>query len=138
MKGCDYEGYEFGGGYIDSTCIEGYLWDLDSCDEPGGGLTHGGEWACPRCNTERYLLDRAEEAGDGSCGKSMMTPWCGATIWEAAIVMAKKQNPSVAAKVLASIPPFTATDWPDRQAVYDGRASWENTIDRQWPWSVSP
>ena len=129
---CDYEGYEFGGGYID-----GYLWDLDSCDEPGGGLTHGGEWACPKCNTERYLLDRAEDATDGSCGRSMATPWCGATIWEAAVGMAKKHNPDVAAKVLASVPPFIATHGPDRQAVYDGRASWENTIDRQWPWPIA-
>lgn len=51
-SGCGYTGYEFGGGYPDSTCIEGYLWDLDSCDEPGGGFTHGGDIPCPKCNPE--------------------------------------------------------------------------------------
>ena len=51
-SGCGYTGYEFGGGYLDSTCIDGYLWDLDSCDEPGGGLRSGGDIPCPQCNPE--------------------------------------------------------------------------------------
>lgn len=51
-SGCGYTGYEFGAGYPDSTCIDGYLWDLDSCDEPGGGLTVGGDIHCPSCNPE--------------------------------------------------------------------------------------
>lgn len=50
--GCGYTGYEFGGGYLDSTCIDGYLWDLDSCDDAGGGLTKGGEIPCPKCNAD--------------------------------------------------------------------------------------
>lgn len=24
---CDYQGYDFGAHYIDSQCIDGYLWD---------------------------------------------------------------------------------------------------------------
>lgn len=51
-SGCGYSGYEFGGGYLDSTCIDGFLWDLDSCDEPGGGLTQGGDIPCPQCNPQ--------------------------------------------------------------------------------------
>ena len=49
-NGCDYTGYDFGAPYPDSCCIDGYLWDLDSCDEPGGGLRSGGDIPCPRCN----------------------------------------------------------------------------------------
>lgn len=40
--GCGYSGYEFGASYNDSICLEGYLWDLDSCDIPGGPLYDGG------------------------------------------------------------------------------------------------
>lgn len=52
---CGYEGYDFGARYPDSICIDGYLWDLDSCDEPGGPLHHGGDIGCPGCNTRKYL-----------------------------------------------------------------------------------
>ena len=134
--GCDYAGYEFGGGYIDSTCIEGYLWDLDSCDEPGGGLTHGGEWACPRCNTRQYLADALEDAQSYSSGTSMGTPHCGAVSWEGAIRKAKSENSAEAKAFLATVKPFVASDWPDRQAVYDGRASWDATVEVTWPWSA--
>jgi hypothetical protein len=51
-EGCGYTGYEFNMPYPNSTCIEGFLWDLDSCDEPGGGLTQGGDIPCPQCNPE--------------------------------------------------------------------------------------
>lgn len=51
---CGYQGFEFGGGYLDAQCIDGYLWDLDSCDEPGGVLYHGGEIPCPKCDPEGY------------------------------------------------------------------------------------
>lgn len=50
--GCDYQGSHFGATYEDACCIDGYLWDLDSCDEPGGPLRHGGEIPCPKCNAQ--------------------------------------------------------------------------------------
>lgn len=137
-RACNYSGYEFGGGYLDSTCIEGYLWDLDSCDEPGGGLMHGGEWACPRCNTRQFLSDAAENAGDGSCGESMFHPWCGATLWEGSLALAMRENKAETEAFLATLAPFTATDWPDRVAVMEGRAPWDQTIDRTWPWPIIP
>ena len=31
---CGYQGKHFGAWYEDAICIDGYLWDLDSCDEP--------------------------------------------------------------------------------------------------------
>lgn len=53
--GCNYEAPTFGAHYPDGTCIDGYMWDLDSCDEPGGGLTSGGDTPCPWCNTTEHI-----------------------------------------------------------------------------------
>lgn len=39
----------FGAEYTDTCCIDGELWDLDSCDEPGGLLSVGGDIPCPFC-----------------------------------------------------------------------------------------
>lgn len=44
----------FGASYPDATCIDGYLWDLDKCDE-NGGLYGGGDDPCPFCNKEEYI-----------------------------------------------------------------------------------
>lgn len=53
--GCKYEAPTFGAHYPDGVCIDGYMWDLDSCDEPGGELHSGGDIPCPSCNTVEYL-----------------------------------------------------------------------------------
>lgn len=53
--GCNYEAPTFGAHYPDGTCIDGYMWDLDSCDEPGGELCIGGDDPCPWCNTVEFL-----------------------------------------------------------------------------------
>lgn len=45
----------FGAMYQDSQCIDGYLWDLDSCDEPCGPLHNGGDIPCPFCNPEEHV-----------------------------------------------------------------------------------
>jgi len=49
----------FGAHYPDACCIDGFLWDLDSCDSSNDNgtvvLTYGGEDPCPFCNTEAYL-----------------------------------------------------------------------------------
>lgn len=58
--GCNYEAPTFGAGYPDGTCIDGWMWDLDSCDEPGGGLLHGGDMPCPWCNTAEYIEWRGD------------------------------------------------------------------------------
>jgi len=60
-KGCDYQGSHFGANYEDACCFEGYLWDLDSCDEPGGPLSHGGDIPCPKCNTDECVGYYAED-----------------------------------------------------------------------------
>lgn len=53
-RGCDYRGKHFGASYVDAQCFKGYLWDEDSCDEPGGPLRNGGDIPCPQCNREEY------------------------------------------------------------------------------------
>ncbi|PKF50903.1 hypothetical protein [Enterovibrio nigricans] len=56
--GCDYKGYEFGAHYLDSTCIDGYLWDMDSggTDEHGDHyLDSGGDIPCPQCNAKKHI-----------------------------------------------------------------------------------
>lgn len=61
---CGYQGPHFGAHYDDATCIDGYLWDLDSCDQPGGLLSHGGDMACPCCNTREYVADIRQLSGN--------------------------------------------------------------------------
>lgn len=53
--GCNYEAPTFGAGYPDGTCYKGFMWDLDSCDEPGGPLMSGGDQPCPHCNTAEFM-----------------------------------------------------------------------------------
>lgn len=63
---CNYSGSHFGSGYPDAVCIDGYLWDADSCDAPGGPLFSGGEIPCPQCSREEWLehgRERVEEEG---------------------------------------------------------------------------
>lgn len=44
----------FGVSYPDARCINGYLWDLDKCDE-NGNLYGVGDIPCPFCNTEKFI-----------------------------------------------------------------------------------
>lgn len=44
----------FGAPYPDARCIDGYLWDLDKCNENGLYST-GDNPPCPFCNTEAYI-----------------------------------------------------------------------------------
>lgn len=78
-KSCGYEGAHFGAHYNDATCIDGYLWDLDSYDD--GELLSGGELACPNCNTEAFLRQIATELNEGIEGyRTTNVP-----IWEAVV-----------------------------------------------------
>jgi len=55
---CDYEGREFGAFYLDSVCINGYLWDMDSGganDDGGIYLDIGGDIPCPKCNLKGWV-----------------------------------------------------------------------------------
>jgi hypothetical protein len=52
ILGCNYRGSHFGAIYPDAQCSDGFLWDEDSCDEPGGPLLVGGDIPCPKCNPQ--------------------------------------------------------------------------------------
>lgn len=65
---CGYEGSHFGANYPDAACIDGYLWDLDSCDEAGGPLSSGGDIGCPCCNTREYV-DYCDVRLSGNAGQ---------------------------------------------------------------------
>ena len=34
---CEYQGHELGAAYLDSCCIDGYLWDADSSEATPDG-----------------------------------------------------------------------------------------------------
>ncbi len=64
---CDYQGHDFGAHYPDSTCIDGYLWDLDSggVDDSGNSyLDIGGYVPCPKCNAKAWVKYNADEFQD--------------------------------------------------------------------------
>ena len=44
----------FGASYPDARCINGYLWDLDKCNE-NGELYGEGDIPCPYCKTEEFI-----------------------------------------------------------------------------------
>ena len=55
----------FGAIYPDACCIDGYLWDLDSCDSPGSNLlTSGGDDPCPFCNYDEAIARCADALWD--------------------------------------------------------------------------
>ncbi|USX34860.1 hypothetical protein NH673_16815 [Pseudomonas putida] len=60
IKPCDYQGRHFGAPYPDAQCVDGFLWDEDSCDVPGGPLLSGGDIPCPKCNAEAYADHQRE------------------------------------------------------------------------------
>jgi hypothetical protein len=45
----------FGAKYPDARCIEGYLHDLDNCDEEGNLYTMTESHPCPFCNTDEFI-----------------------------------------------------------------------------------
>lgn len=104
---CDYEGHDFGASYIDTCCIDGYLWDLDSCDEPGGPLFGGGDMPCPKCNTLEYLEHAKEEVESCVSGSvsvsSGSVAYTGEGIWLSAVRKAESLNPDGAAAALKKL-----------------------------------
>lgn len=61
---CDFHEPYFGATYPDACCIDGYLWDLDSCDEPGGDLHVGGDVPCPQCNHAGWIDSFEDELNE--------------------------------------------------------------------------
>lgn len=78
-RACTYTGVHFGAAYPDAVCIDGLLWDLDSCAEPGGPLRNGGEIPCPTCNHESWLehaRDQIENDGYLAADRGLPAECC--------------------------------------------------------------
>ena len=56
---CGHQGIYFG---EDGICIDGHMWDLDSCDKAGGPLSSGGDIPCPECNHDEWLKNCCENS----------------------------------------------------------------------------
>ena len=96
-KSCGYEGSHFGAAYDDATCIDGFLWDLDSIED--GMLTSGGDRACPQCNTEGYLRAAAEELNEGISGNNTTN----VPIWSNIVTGCRELNPECTEAALKAI-----------------------------------
>lgn len=53
----------FGASYADAGCFDGFLRDLDDCDDSGGVYEHSDNFPCPFCNTEAFIKRYAEYSG---------------------------------------------------------------------------
>lgn len=62
---CNYQGHEFGASYLDSVCIDGFLWDVDS-GNPGEPLMNGGDIPCPVCDPVGYAACRFHDNETGA------------------------------------------------------------------------
>ena len=51
----------FGARYPDAKCIDGYLYDMDKCDEAGNLYDNGEKIPCPFCNKEKFVESFGEE-----------------------------------------------------------------------------
>ena len=57
----------FGANYPDACCIDGYLYDLDNCDDNGNLYEPPEKIPCPFCNKEEYfeeygIMDEGEDS----------------------------------------------------------------------------
>lgn len=111
MAGCGYTGRHFGASYDDAVCCDGTLWDLDSCDEPGGPLHHGGDVPCPSCSTTQYILGALEDAQAGGWGCDMGRYWSAASLWRGAVRCAISANPNAAEAMIKKIGPVETEDF---------------------------
>lgn len=120
---CNYEGSHFGASYPDACCIDGRLWDLDSCDEPGGDLFSGGDIPCPECETEAYLYGDLEDyhvlETDG------FNTISGAILWEAKVKYAGSLNRDAAIAAIKKNGPVETTDFACRKT-----KDWDDTCIR--------
>lgn len=65
-NGCGYQGYEFGaGGYPDSECFGGRLYDMDNCDSSGLIYEPCEYIPCPMCHP-RLAVDYWEQRNRSS------------------------------------------------------------------------
>ena len=74
-KRCTYQGYEFGAVYLDSVCIDGRLYDADSCDDQGRLYEPDEDIPCPLCRPKeatRWWARQFIVGGIGSVAAAKM------------------------------------------------------------------
>jgi len=54
----------FGARYPDARCIEGYLHDMDNCDENGNVYIMDENNPCPFCNTKEFMQEQKDNEVD--------------------------------------------------------------------------
>jgi len=60
-QSCGYQGFEFGaGGYPDSICVDGRLFDADNCDDEGNLYPPVEDIPCPMCRRSAAVAFWAE------------------------------------------------------------------------------
>jgi hypothetical protein len=118
---CGYQGYEFGAGYLDSTCIDGWLYDADNCDADGNLYGNEGDHPCPGCQPlvamQRYA-DSNLSSWDPDDGDEPRSPRYNA--WH--LVMDIRRNRGL--KTM----PFLL--WLPRQLWHE--------LDEWWRWTMRP
>ncbi|WP_017519978.1 hypothetical protein ACQCLI_32085 (plasmid) [Pseudomonas nitroreducens] len=90
--GCEYRGTHFGAVYPDAQCHEGYLWDEDSCDEPGGPLLKGGDIPCPKCNAKEYAQYQRECGEEQPCDDADRNIAMARTLFEEMALIADEEQ----------------------------------------------
>lgn len=132
---CGHTGYMWSARYPDATCVDGYLWDLDSLEF--GTLQSGGDLPCPACNTHDWLDHHMNDlTGEGMISPASSAP---AEKWERIVQFSLETNRTDTIRALARLEPFTLTDRPGRVAspeIPDPNDS-SGMILRTWPWPVT-
>ena len=54
----------FGAHYPDARCIDGYLHDMDKCDENGNLYVMSESHPCPFCNEAEFMQDQKDNEED--------------------------------------------------------------------------
>ena len=60
VSGCTAEFPFFGAKYPDARCIDGYLHDMDKCDENGNLYLMDESYPCPFCNREEFIQQQKD------------------------------------------------------------------------------
>lgn len=121
--GCGHEGRYFGAVYPDGVCCDGHMWDLDSCDEPGGSLSSGGDLPCPSCNTRAYLAYVLQDIRDDICEPGFPTP---AARWE---TLLKSMFDRFGAQTVLALGEIELESLPDIDPN-------DIAYDKTWPWRI--
>lgn len=51
----------FGASYPDARCVDGYLFDMDDCNDEGMVYVNDDhEYPCPFCNTKEFMQDKKD------------------------------------------------------------------------------